>query len=482
MKGIIIILLFLAYPAVCQTVYQSHEVEKVAEPSGGAGLLNQFIISNVQVPFKSSIKGVKAKVYVKGIVETDGSITGLGIVRGIDSLCNSEAIRVISLYKAWQPALLKNQKVRQEVVYPVTFMAAPKDNFDSTKSNMLGYYNEKYIPVTNETEYKYRSVMPVSAEGNIKGDIAFEELQNKKWKQIFTAPFQRKELWYKISDEPGIDSVKCYQLSAEDGAQMIHYVPVLTFQNNGKLLAYREYGARLKPTLKKDYYLSGMLREMQVFADSSSTSIKYYANGQIKSILENPLNVMEHTNEKKLISAWDSDGRQYIKDGNGWWKFSKKQDADQVLVEQGEVVLGLRNGKWTGKKADSTLFYTEIYEKGELKEGTAFVNGEKITYQDKIRQPAFKGGQNAFYNFLGQNIKYPPNAAREGITGLVFLSFVVCEDGSLCDYEIVKGLRSDLDKEALRVVQKMSGKWEPGVLRGQKVRVKYNLPINFQLQ
>ena len=480
MKGIIIILLFLAYPAFCQTIYQSHEVEKVAEPNGGAGLLNQFLVSNVQVPFKSTIRGVKGKVYVKGIVETDGTITGLEIVRGIDSLCNSEAIRVLALYKSWQPALLKNQKVRQSIVYPVTFIAPPRQGFDSTQSNLIGYYNDQYITENNVAAYKYRSVMPVNEDGNIKGDILFEELKNKNWKQIFTVPFQRTELWYKVSDEPGIDSVNCYQLSAQDDVRQIHYVPVSTFQTNGKLLAYTEYGAQGKPTLKKDYYLSGVLKEMKVFGDSSSTDIRYYANGQIKSIVENPVNAIEHTNEKNIINIWDADGRQYVKDGNGWGKLVKKQYTGQILVEEGQVASGVRDGKWTGKKADSTLFYEEIYEKGILKEGVAFVNGEKVNYQEKIRQPNFKGGEKAFYSFIGQNIKYPPNAARDGIKGRVFLSFVVCEDGSLCDYKILKGVRSDLDREALRVVQKMSGKWEAGELRGQKVRVKYNLPINFQ--
>jgi TonB family protein len=110
------------------------------------------------------------------------------------------------------------------------------------------------------------------------------------------------------------------------------------------------------------------------------------------------------------------------------------------------------------------------------------VNGEKISYKNKALQPKFKGGLPEFYKFLGQNIKYPSEAARNRISGRVYLSFVVCEDGSLCDYEVVKGVRRDLDNEALRVVKSMSGKWEPGVMRGQKVRVKYNLPINFQLQ
>ncbi|MNL86882.1 Gram-negative bacterial tonB protein [compost metagenome] len=62
------------------------------------------------------------------------------------------------------------------------------------------------------------------------------------------------------------------------------------------------------------------------------------------------------------------------------------------------------------------------------------------------------------------------------------LSFVVCEDGSMCEYKVENRVGYGLDEEALRVVKLMNGKWNPGELRGQKVRVKYNVPINFQIE
>ncbi|MFN8345456.1 MAG: energy transducer TonB [Spirosomataceae bacterium] len=83
--------------------------------------------------------------------------------------------------------------------------------------------------------------------------------------------------------------------------------------------------------------------------------------------------------------------------------------------------------------------------------------------------------------FLAKNIKYPAQASRNNIFGKVYLTFVVCEDGSLCDYEIMKGIGSGCDEEALRVVKEMSGKWEPSLQYGKKVRVRYNLPITFTL-
>jgi len=46
---------------------------------------------------------------------------------------------------------------------------------------------------------------------------------------------------------------------------------------------------------------------------------------------------------------------------------------------------------------------------------------------------------------------------------------------------MLKGIGFGCDKEALRVVRAMNGRWKPGIQRGRPVRVKYSLPINFAL-
>ena len=81
------------------------------------------------------------------------------------------------------------------------------------------------------------------------------------------------------------------------------------------------------------------------------------------------------------------------------------------------------------------------------------------------------------------NIRYPIDAQRQRAQGRVFISFVVCEDGSLCEHDVIKSAGNrDLDQEALRIVKQMKNVWTPGEIRGRKVRVKYNLPVNFTLE
>ncbi|MDQ6480396.1 TonB family protein [Dyadobacter sp. LHD-138] len=480
MKRMLLVFILLSYQAISQTVYQPHEVEIQAVPSGGAAMLNQFLASNVQIPFKSGIQGLNKKVFVKGVVEPDGSVTGLEIVKGQDSLSNIEALRAFGLYTSWQPATIKDQKVRQAVIYQIHFNAAALENFDSTSWSFVNYYDKKYQPTNIPKDYEYRSVMPVNEQGYIRGDIVYEELRAGHWRKVNTVPFQRKELWHKVYGEPGVDSVKVYQLLAEDRNEN-NFVPVLTFQDNGKLISYKEYNASNRLGLKKEYYLSGMLREVETTQDTTVTKVSWYKNGQVRSAVEYPVNKPLAVFDGKVLGAWEFNGKQTVKDGNGWWKYSVN-DANRLLHEEGAVNQGAKTGKWIGKWSDSTLYYVESYDNGVLKDAHCFVNGEKITYSVKGTQAQFKGGLNGLYQFLGQNLRYPADAARKGITGRVRLSFTVCEDGSLCDYKVEKGLVPDMDEEALRVVKKMSGKWEPGQLRGQKVRILYNLPINFMQQ
>ena len=94
--------------------------------------------------------------------------------------------------------------------------------------------------------------------------------------------------------------------------------------------------------------------------------------------------------------------------------------------------------------------------------------------------PEFPGGYKALLNFLSQNIKYPPIASDNGVSGKVTVNFVVNKDGSISDAKILRGVDEALDKEALRVVYSMP-KWKSGKQAGKNVRVSYSLPINFVL-
>lgn len=104
--------------------------------------------------------------------------------------------------------------------------------------------------------------------------------------------------------------------------------------------------------------------------------------------------------------------------------------------------------------------------------------GEQEIFQVVETMPEFPGGSPTAW--INKNIKYPVLAQENGISGKVYISFVIEKDGSISDVKVARGQDASLDKEALRVVNSMP-KWKPGKQRGKPVRVAYTLPINFQL-
>lgn len=95
--------------------------------------------------------------------------------------------------------------------------------------------------------------------------------------------------------------------------------------------------------------------------------------------------------------------------------------------------------------------------------------------------PSFPGGEAALFKFLGRNLDYPAMAQDAGISGTVYVNFVVDRDGKVKNAKIARGIHSACDKEALRVVNSMPD-WIPGKQRGKKVKVSYNLPIKYTLK
>lgn len=97
------------------------------------------------------------------------------------------------------------------------------------------------------------------------------------------------------------------------------------------------------------------------------------------------------------------------------------------------------------------------------------------------QMPEFPGGESALNKFLKDNIRYPSVASENGISGAVYLTFVVSKDGKISEVRVIRGIGGGCDEEAIRVV-KLMPKWIAGRQNGVSVPVQFNLPIRFVLQ
>lgn len=113
------------------------------------------------------------------------------------------------------------------------------------------------------------------------------------------------------------------------------------------------------------------------------------------------------------------------------------------------------------------------YEEVEVEEEET---DEVFLIVEKAPEPA--GGLQEFYSYIAKEINYPSAALRAHIGGRVFVQFVVNKDGSLSDFNVVKGIGLGCDEEAVRVLKKAPN-WIPGKQRGKEVRVRMILPVNF---
>lgn len=111
-------------------------VEEAPEfPNGGLPGLMQFLSENIKYPVNAQKNGTQGRVTVQFIVNADGSLSNISIIRGVDPDLDGEAVRVISTMPKWKPGMQKGKPVRVKFTVPVMFRLSD----DGTK--------EEYKPV-----------------------------------------------------------------------------------------------------------------------------------------------------------------------------------------------------------------------------------------------------------------------------------------------------------------------------------------------
>lgn len=96
-------------------------VEQMPSFPGGQGALMQWLASNIKYPVVAEENGVQGRVVCTFVVERDGSITDVKVVRGVDPSLDKEAVRVLKQMPSWIPGKQNGSAVRVKYTVPVTF-------------------------------------------------------------------------------------------------------------------------------------------------------------------------------------------------------------------------------------------------------------------------------------------------------------------------------------------------------------------------
>lgn len=260
------------------------------------------------------------------------------------------------------------------------------------------------------------------------------------------------------------------------------------------------------PQMQIDYYSL----KYQPFLEKSSTTIvlaatinttfefnqtkKKYIYKQYQPQKEVLLDYTEYKddlfkNKEGKHILYGDDGR-ILQEGNHF--NNQKTGFWQDFSAKGNYINDKRDGIWYSFNVDSLGNLTDTTSMMKYKAGklikTNFVDSSKIIihpYLPICAEVEIKKRRGCMEkNILKEmysNIFYPLFARENGIQGLTFSTFIIDKNGEIKDIKVLRTVCNQMETEVIETIKELP-KFEPGVLDGKKVNVRYNIPIRFRLQ
>jgi TonB family protein len=110
-------------------------IEEQPQYPGGELALEQFLKENLRYPEEAANLGIRGKVYVTFVVETDGTASDARVLRGIGGGCDEEALRVVTMMPRWNPGKMRGKPVRVQFNLPVHFIMGDRDGGSQGSGN-----------------------------------------------------------------------------------------------------------------------------------------------------------------------------------------------------------------------------------------------------------------------------------------------------------------------------------------------------------
>jgi len=279
------------------------------------------------------------------------------------------------------------------------------------------------------------------------------------------------------------------------------------------------------------YYPNGVTESIGEYKSNKRTGTwyYYYKNSNLKQKVYFPENANKYN--FTVIDFYDNKGKQMIKNGTGKWINDSIQTFDGLCTITGSFRDSLKNDKWILKRiSDNKVMHTENFNKGKLIEATLFIGGKYGTVNSEIlnkipdenqyklhtteeftldtsvfaksilnsdvetifktvtgkeykiqnRKAGYLYGDYSMLDFISQNISYPIRARTDGITGIVYVSVTIDSSGKTKEVKLLRGIRSDIDNEAVRVI-KLINDWLPEIQNGKPIESEISIPIKFEI-
>jgi len=96
-------------------------VEEMPEFPGGMQKLADYLAKNIKYPQMARESGIQGRVFVNFVVEPDGSVSNVNVMRSLGGGCDEEAMRVVKSMPKWKPGKQRGKAVRVSYILPVNF-------------------------------------------------------------------------------------------------------------------------------------------------------------------------------------------------------------------------------------------------------------------------------------------------------------------------------------------------------------------------
>lgn len=142
------------------------------------------------------------------------------------------------------------------------------------------------------------------------------------------------------------------------------------------------------------------------------------------------------------------------------------------------LIQPIPNAETHEKKTGSTMAKVAAKEKKNASLDTTTT--KKLTPSQFIEAEPVEG-YSALYEYFARELKYPVEAARDSIEGIVTVSFVINNEGKPEMIKIENSLGPTFDKECKRIINSMP-LWKPAMINGKPISIRLSIPLTFKIK
>jgi TonB family protein len=437
-------------------------------PTGDTGLY-KFIRQNIHYPQACIDSGIQGKVYVRFVVTANGSIKNAEIIKGVHPLLNAEALSVVSQLPAFIPGKNKGKNVDVYFAVPISFELLGLMPRKSTVFQVLSSCDiEPQYPGGDEVVEKLFAAvrLPKDSAGKLlegQCTVGFIVDTNGNARNIQIVLSANNAIDNTVISL--IKSLQTFTPARLAGKKVSAYLLAKFNYVNTPPLVAAAHNLQNPPTIPggDDYIFDRLEKEIRIpQTGSEPESGSFSVNFAISD---------------KGVFAF-SECSEVSREKEPWVEKQTRMLLPEILT-----------GLTPAHKNDSAIaaFYNISIHYRNHDGNVIFERTNGLLKQAKDapvflfagKMPEFKGGDRELLTFLNKNLQYPRYELNKGIQGRVLLKFIIDEQGDVSDIQIIKGVSTGIDKEALRVTSML--KFSPAECSGEKVKIYYNLPVSFKL-